>query len=245
MNPNFTVLSFPTMPPVGIPFENPYLIDPRTLPTLNDINLWLKSINLIEKNIIELFENLRWPFLYNRTLHAIRTNLIIGDLIQNLSDEQLTKFFTGSEISNYNDVLGKDSYYDPKWASSDGGICNVVIDNFTGRYLGHVYSWESYGLPKGCYQWEKYVSVYVQGIRSSVVNVMEVKLGAGVKGLSYILLSSLLNTWRPKRISHIRIVEPLPPMRHILKSLGLDSVGNVPIPTDMNIASAAYELIIL
>ena len=56
MNSDFAVLSFPLWRH-GIPFDNPYLIDPRTLSSINDLCLWLKSINIIEKSIINTFED--------------------------------------------------------------------------------------------------------------------------------------------------------------------------------------------
>lgn len=256
MNSDFAVLSFPTVSPTGTPFDNPYLIDPRTLSSINDLCLWLKSINIIEKSIISTFGTLItylsykqrasiMSYKYDEALNDIRSNPIINDLMENLSDEQLIDFFTADELSDYRDVLGKDGSF---LYLNDPGRANVVINNITGRYLGHVYSWGGNVPlnPRLEPLWKEYTVASVQGIRSSVVNAMEVKLGEGVRGISYILLASLVETYRQKGLLRIRIIEPLSPMKYVLKKLGLYSIGlSSSIRTDVDIPSAPFNLIII
>lgn len=245
MEPLFDVLSFPTMVPIGSLFENPHEIDMRTINTNNDRCLLLKSIVEIEIKLNEAFYKLEKSFSYkNSKLWAddfekaknyILDNPSIGDLFENMSDEEMSKLFTFKEYLNYRDVLGKDRGFLYQGPNLQEGIVNVVIDNITGQYLGHVYSWVNN-------------RVLVQGIRASIINTIEIKvLGTGFKGISYVLLSSLINTWVGKA-AYIYILEPLEPMEYVLTKLGFKSSGYYDtwkIPTNINIKSLPYDLYII
>lgn len=192
------------IPELVTSYKNPHKIDPRTLDN-SELCLWLRSIVEIEK---ELYEQLKTK-----------------------------NMFTDDELMCYRDVLGKDIYFLypqrrtlSNYTRPNKIYAHVLINE--GRYLGHVYSWqEILWVGKSCPCMESYtytgcdcnkreLYLAVEGIRTSIVNMVERKTGGGVYGIGPIIISSVIKLARNININSAGVLNPIGPMPNVLKKVG-------------------------
>lgn len=222
----YTCISFPIMNEIDGPFhEFPHDIDALTLFSETELNVWLKSIYLIEEDISKNYESLRdGKFVWKKdeavnNLHNnITLNKLFDDLDVDPTDEKLKNLLTEEEKDSYFDVLGKDSGFlfpiPIEWEIKQltNLRANVIVDSISGKYVGHIYSWfEKKGFSE---------SLYAQGIRTSLLNTISRKFGhIQHKGISPILIDSLLKLARLLNLRLVTVVDPIGPMPGILKKL--------------------------
>lgn len=199
------VLVFETMTVDGDLYTNPYTIDPETLKTCEELNLWLKSIYIIESNLLELLGQVRWSaFMSYDIPKSELDNSLFGFLFEDKDREEIRKLYDVLSHSGYGDVFGKDRVF---LSGRSKGYAHVLVKD--GRYLGHVYSWL------------EGKSLAVQGIRTSLINFIYryFKLDAEY-GVAKYIIASTLSLAREKNLDLVIVIEPIKKMPEILTKLG-------------------------
>lgn len=144
-----------------------------------------------------------------------RENFILNDFIShfdpNGKNDSLTVLKTQiSENTMINVRALKQTVLslDGRYIEPDYEDPKVHILTLDGRYLGHVYSWAN--SPR----------IDVQGIRTSVWNILAQVKGFGYKGIAPILIDSAVQLARILNYPRTAVVEPYPVMITILERYG-------------------------
>lgn len=237
----YTCISFRIMDEINGPFYDfPHEIDGLSLVNENELNIWLKSIWLAEDALLNKYVDLLLYYNWKREekliilRNDITLNRLLEDLDINPTDDELKNILTVKEKDAYFDVLGKDSGFlkPPSGLTEEEKIpnirANVIVDSMTGKYIGHIYSWHTASTG----------TLDVQGIRTSIINTINRKFGhIQYKGVSPIILDSLLKLARLLNLEVVGIIDPIGPMPDILRNLGFRQM-----PDDVYIMLSSTQL---
>lgn len=225
----------------GVAIENVY----ATIGNLRDqeqILRYLHDIVMFERATVASIISIR-DIIPPRT--NFKTNFILNDFISyfdpngkndplNVLKMEISEGTMRNVRALKQTVLSLDGRYaEPGYEDPKAHI--LTLD---GRYLGHVYSWTN--SPR----------IDVQGIRTSVWNILEQVKGFGYKGIAPILIDSAVQLARVSDCPRTAVVEPYPVMITILERYGFKPdyfrrswMFNV--VNQSNIPIAAYELVVL
>lgn len=204
-----------------IPIEEIY----STIGLIGDekvLTSYLKRIYEYEEYTYSLLNDLRynsWKFRNNVILYSdINNNFILNEYaklsnfnMNDVSENEIMVFFKQSmdtdTLYSLGDVYGKDNDF---LNVSNVESARAVVLTFNNYYIGHVYTWlqssESH--------------IYVQGIRSSILNIYRQKFNISVKGVGKILIDSIVNYTIKVGRKYINVVQPLRKMAIILEKYG-------------------------
>jgi len=220
----------------GVPIREVYSTIGR-LTDDSEIIRYLHDIVQYEKQAVEL---ILYSFNTWYDSRQMLSNFILRDFLSTFgineqSSDQEIKQVLAENISESNmrsigalcGLLGLDAGYTSNIYENP----KIHILTYDGSYIGHVYSWEDI------------LTIGVQGIRTSIRNILDRILGGGYRNVSPILIDSTVKLARLLGFRVVQVHEPYLVMEAVLASYGFDKTWRFRVANSPLINIAEYTLI--
>lgn len=176
------------------------------------IQRYLYDIIMYERETIKLIDHIdSWRTV---AMSTVRGNFILNEFLDDLGVSEISQKELGSLIGKYmspsvrrsiNTLLGIDSgFIEDDYIKNP--MCSIISVN--GHYIGHVYAW-----PRSN-------RLEVQGIRTSILNVLRKSTGKNTPGIAPVLIDSIVRVAKMKNYSYVVVLEPYEVMKPVLKEYG-------------------------